>query len=330
MSTLNNRWIKLHESLAEWEWFDHPYMLKLWIYLLIRANYTDVKWHGIVVPRGSLVTSLDKLSEALNISVQQVRTGLAKLIDNKQITSESTSQYRIISICNYDIYQLKETSEQQTKNCDDNNQITTSKEEYILSPLIKENTSPKGEEKKKSPLTAPLEEKQEPELSAEDYEAEKMAFLGGVKKSDDNLLGFELKPSEMGKKSGKETELRFADVVSIWNTTVTHLPKLVKLSEERKAKVRVRWEEWSSIGDPLEIYRQICDRAQQSNFLRGDNNRGWIANFDWLISNGKNWLKILEGNYDNQQPSAPKGEIKKNVNDVWQQMIAQQEASRSE
>ena len=136
MSTFNNRWIKLHESLAEWEWFDHPYMLKLWIYLLIRANYTDIKWHGIVVPRGSLVTSLDKLSDALNISVQQVRTGLAKLIDNKQITSESTSQYRIISICNYGIYQLKETSEQQAENCDDNKQITTSKEEYILSPLI--------------------------------------------------------------------------------------------------------------------------------------------------------------------------------------------------
>lgn len=330
MSTSNNRWIKLHESLAEWEWFDHPYMLKLWIYLLIKANFADVKWHGIVVPRGSLVTSLDKLSEALNISVQQVRTGLAKLIDNNQITSKSTSQYRIISICNYDIYQLKETSEQQAEKCDDNKQITTREEEYILSPLIKENTFSKEKEKKKSPLTAPLEEKQEPEFGAVDYEAEKMAFLRGIKKADDNLLGFDLDPSKMGEKSGKETELRFADVVSIWNTTVTHLPKLVKLSEERKAKVRVRWEEWSSIGDPLEIYRQICDRAQKSNFLRGDNNRGWVANFDWLISNGKNWLKILEGNYDNQQPSAPKGEIKKNVNDVWQQLIAQQEASRSE
>lgn len=334
MSTFNNRWIKLHESLAEWEWFDHPYMLKLWIYLLIKANFSDVKWHGIVVPRGSLVTSIESLSSALKLTVKQVRLGLQKLESSGNVASKTTNKYRIISICNYDIYQCRDDeegqAEGQTKGKQRANKGQQDKNIY-LSPLIKENTSSKEEEKKKSPLTAPLEEKQEPELSAEDHEAEKLAFLRGIKKSDDNLLGFNLNPSEMGKKSGKETELRFADVVSIWNTTVTHLPKLVKLSEERKAKVRVRWEEWSSIGDPMEIYRQICDRAQQSNFLRGDNNRGWVANFDWLISNGKNWLKILEGNYDNQQPSAPKGEIKKNVNDVWQQIISQQqEASRSE
>ena len=38
--------------------------------------------------------------------------------------------------------------------------------------------------------------------------------------------------------------------------------------------------------------------ASESDFLSGENDRGWKATFDWLIR-PKNFIKVVEGNYSN-------------------------------
>ena len=38
-------------------------------------------------------------------------------------------------------------------------------------------------------------------------------------------------------------------------------------------------------------------KAENSNFLKGANNRNWSANFDWLMKDA-NFAKVLDGNYD--------------------------------
>mgnify|MGYP001057596022 CR=1 FL=1 len=47
---------------------------------------------------------------------------------------------------------------------------------------------------------------------------------------------------------------------------------------------------------------EMFNKASRSAFLNGSNSRNWRANFDWLI-NEANFLKILEGNYDNAKNS---------------------------
>lgn len=42
---------------------------------------------------------------------------------------------------------------------------------------------------------------------------------------------------------------------------------------------------------------QTIRRVQSSKFLRGMNDRGWRASFDWLMKSS-NFLKVLEGTYD--------------------------------
>ena len=51
----------------------------------------------------------------------------------------------------------------------------------------------------------------------------------------------------------------------------------------------------------MPILNQLFDTMQTSKFLRGDNKNGWRASFDWLFENGKNWVKVYEGNYNNKQ-----------------------------
>ncbi|HYW37938.1 MAG TPA: hypothetical protein VE957_07490 [Terriglobales bacterium] len=44
-------------------------------------------------------------------------------------------------------------------------------------------------------------------------------------------------------------------------------------------------------------------KAASTLFLLGENDRGWKANFDWLIANDTNCIAVLEGKYDGE----PKG-----------------------
>ena len=98
-------YVKLHRSLVKWEWHDDPNTGWLFIMLLLLANHEDNRWHGEIIRRGQLVTSLNNLSEVSGVSVRSIRTGLVRLESTGEIKNKSTKRYRIITICNYDKYQ---------------------------------------------------------------------------------------------------------------------------------------------------------------------------------------------------------------------------------
>lgn len=128
-------WIKISRDIINWEWFDTPGMVQLFIYLLVKANYTDREWHDMVVKRGQMVTSVAKICADTGLSTQVVRTCLNRLKSTNTITTETTNKYTIVTINGYDDYQSYDacdfdgdnkqlTSEQQTTN----KQLTTTKE----------------------------------------------------------------------------------------------------------------------------------------------------------------------------------------------------------
>lgn len=95
----------------------------------------------------------------------------------------------------------------------------------------------------------------------------------------------------------KATELDCSFVVKLFNDRCKGFSKIVKLTEKRKKVIRI-W--FDDIGGTYEKVQEIFDRAQSSSFLRGDNNRAWSADFDWIIHKS-NWVKILEGKYDDKK-----------------------------
>ena len=64
-----------------------------------------------------------------------------------------------------------------------------------------------------------------------------------------------------------------------------------------------------------EALKTVADKSASSDFLNGKNDRGWLATFDWLMR-PNNFVKVLEGNFDNKTMAACNGG--KNVNDLWQ------------
>lgn len=70
--------------------------------------------------------------------------------------------------------------------------------------------------------------------------------------------------------------------------------KIVRLNKERISRILARTKEYGK-----EAVAQVIVKTANSNFLNGDNNRGFLATFDWIFR-PTNFPKIYEGNYDNR------------------------------
>ncbi|MFN8640090.1 MAG: hypothetical protein U0360_11750 [Dehalococcoidia bacterium] len=84
-------------------------------------------------------------------------------------------------------------------------------------------------------------------------------------------------------------------LVELWHSSCPSLPRVLKLTRVRAAKVRRCLQE-----RPLPEWRRVFERLEQSSFARGDNSRAWRASFDWIIAAEDNAIKVLEGKYDGQ------------------------------
>lgn len=101
----NTGWVRLYRSILNWEWFDDPLTLQLWIVCLLKANYTPTRWQGIEIERGSFVTSVDGLCTTTKQTTRQIRTRLARLQASGEISVRATNHKSIITICKFDTYQ---------------------------------------------------------------------------------------------------------------------------------------------------------------------------------------------------------------------------------
>ncbi|WP_111682191.1 hypothetical protein [Winogradskyella tangerina] len=127
--------IILHRDIMEWEWYQSPNVFRVYIHLLIKANFKNKKWQGKLIKRGQLITSIGHLASELMISAQSIRTSLFKLSDSNAIVLKPTNRFTLITIVNYDNYQTaksysnKQNNTQLTNNQHSNNkQSTTTKE----------------------------------------------------------------------------------------------------------------------------------------------------------------------------------------------------------
>lgn len=81
----------------------------------------------------------------------------------------------------------------------------------------------------------------------------------------------------------------------MYNDTCVSLCKIKTLSDSRKKAIKARLNTYS-VGD----FKTLFEKAEASDFLKGKNDRNWVATFDWLIKDS-NMSKVLEGNYDNRK-----------------------------
>lgn len=113
---------------------------------------------------------------------------------------------------------------------------------------------------------------------------------------DDNQLATQdsIGKSSIGEIREGKGRVDYNGIRDAYNTLCPSLPAVRSLSDARKKAIKARLNSYSE-DDLLEAFR----KAEASDFLRGQNNRNWQANFDWIIKDA-NLAKILDGNYDNR------------------------------
>lgn len=109
---MHRGYIKIHRKIEEWEWFDDSLTVWFFIRLMMKANWEDKLWHGIIIKRGQFVSSIEHLRFshgtgrlAKRLSTKTVRTLLQRLKNTNELASQSTNNYTLFSIVNYKKYQ---------------------------------------------------------------------------------------------------------------------------------------------------------------------------------------------------------------------------------
>ena len=316
---MSEGWIKLHRSITDWEWFADAETLKLFLYLLLTANYEEKKWKGITIQRGQLVTSLPVLASSLNMSVKKIRVRLKRLADSGTIITEWTNKYSVITICNYDSYQDGEDTEGQAKGRQDGTKRAATKEyknkEYIATTTAREAEAIEEESKEDEAgeygedvrSEEPLQTNLRGDFSANNGEVDKLTASGRERAKNRLRIG-DSESSYIGQ--GEVATIR-----NWWNLEVANerIRKVNAVTGSRKTLLAQRVKEWTlyaydnGIAQPTMSWQatlaKIAPIIRDSPYLQGETPRAQPLTFDRLISNDTFWLKILEGQYTDVAPT---------------------------
>lgn len=106
---MDNGYIRLHRAITAWEWYDDVNTFKVFLHLLLTCNWQEKKWRGHTIYPGQRVVSLATLADETKLSVRTIRTVLEHLISTQSVTKSKIGKTSLISITNWNKYQLIDT-----------------------------------------------------------------------------------------------------------------------------------------------------------------------------------------------------------------------------
>lgn len=162
--------IKIDREILSSYCFANPNHLKVWIWLLVKANFKKTfaslkigkGYITVKVERGQLIFGRFKAEEELGLDGSMIYRILQKFEEQEQIKIEANNQYSIITICKYDVYQNNKSDiEQPTDNQRTTNEQPTNNQR--TADELDMNTSKEGKEGKEGilvdvPSTIPSQE----------------------------------------------------------------------------------------------------------------------------------------------------------------------------
>ncbi len=85
-------------------------------------------------------------------------------------------------------------------------------------------------------------------------------------------------------------------IQDIWNAC-QDLPQIKNWSRERNEKLATRCTSEFFLAN----FQDALKKIMGSSFCKGKNDRNWKASIDWFLANDTNYIKALEGKYDDHE-----------------------------
>ncbi|MDB2010587.1 hypothetical protein [[Clostridium] symbiosum] len=102
-------YIKIDRKILDWEWYSDINTCRLFLHMLLKANWRPGRFQGIEVPRGSFISSIPKLAEETGLTERKARTALEHLKMTGEVSGRSHSKFTVFTIKNYNCYQSTDT-----------------------------------------------------------------------------------------------------------------------------------------------------------------------------------------------------------------------------
>lgn len=113
---------------------------------------------------------------------------------------------------------------------------------------------------------------------------------------EDNSLSEDKSSDDISKGKKPITIKEVKEFVNLYNSIVVRLSKVETISNTRSLKVKARLKNLE-----IDKWREVFEKMEASDFCCGINKNNWKASFDWIIANDNNYVKVLEGKYDNKK-----------------------------
>lgn len=148
-------YFKVHRKILNSQVFAHPTALKIWIWCLAKVTFKE-RFVPLKSGKGEITVKLTpgqfifgrfKAEEELNIDGSTIYKWMQKFASDEfdMIRIESSNQYSIITICNWESYQNIDDDEVTTKEQPSNNQVAAKEQPKNTNKNVKNDKNVKNE-----------------------------------------------------------------------------------------------------------------------------------------------------------------------------------------
>lgn len=306
------RWIKLNASITEhWVWQDAE-KLKWWLDLILLASWKDRKQlvgkQVVLLQRGQLIAPISYLCKRWKRSRTMVENFLKNLQEDGMISRGTTNTIAIITIVNYETYQNKNSATESAYESATESAYESASEKATekASQHLCESASCKGgDASQKATESATESAYQSATESATESvmpRATNVEYNNNIYNNNiyNNLKEDSLRSSSCVDKSTQNSAIiDFEKFVQFFNEEIdannSTIPHIKAITEKRKKMIQARIREHGK-NSLAEVVRLMAS----SDYLNGKNDRGWVADIDWMLK-PNNYIKIIEGNYQDSK-----------------------------
>lgn len=89
----------------KWGWYRDGNTCRLFLHMILKANYKDGEYQGMTIPRGAFVSSYPELAQEIGLSVKNIRTALEHLKKTGEVAVSRHSKFSVFTVKNYSVYQ---------------------------------------------------------------------------------------------------------------------------------------------------------------------------------------------------------------------------------
>lgn len=127
-------------------------------------------------------------------------------------------------------------------------------------------------------------------------------------------------PEDKAKPEVKKPSVPVEEIVALYHEVLPELPRANKIKPERRKTITARWNEDKG-RQSLEWWREYFESVRSQDFLIGENNRGFRANIDFLVTKSK-MTKVEEGQYGNSGGKSSLSRQDKAFRDAFSNLMA--------